>query len=265
MRVVLALTLVVCLPAVSPAGDALARLAPAYSASSLVNSASNEPGATAPNTIVSLYGAELAWGTRALDGGDLQGFLLPLVLPGTGVRVAVNSIAAHIYFVSPRQINLLIPSSLKAGPAVLQLTLDGQTGPVILFTLSAAAPALYLQGERVAIAASLAGALYTPQSPARPGDWVILYATGLGATKPPAGYGEIARGAAPLAQMGDFRILLNGMPVEASRIAYAGLAPGFAGLYQVNLWLPDGTPPDPEIRIMASSVASPPGVTLPVR
>jgi len=264
MKLTLAATLIVCLPASSPTGKAPLRLAPAYSASSLVNSASNEPGPIAPNTIVSLYGTELAWGTRALDGGDLQGSSLPLVLPGSGVRIAVNSIGAHIYFVSTRQINLLIPSSLKEGAAMLQLTLDGRAGPIIRFPLAAAAPALYLQADKIAIATSPSGSLYTLQSPASPGDWVILYATGLGLTKPAAAYGEISRRAAPLAQTDDFHVLLNGASLEAARVGYVGLAPGFAGLYQINLHLPDATAPNPEIRIVMSSATSPASVILPV-
>jgi uncharacterized protein (TIGR03437 family) len=246
------------------AEDPQPRYAPAYSASSLVNSASNQPGPLAPNTIASLYGTELSFSTRALEATDVRNGQIPTLLPTTGVRVLVNSIAAQIYFVSPRQVNLLIPSIIATGPAELQLIVDGRAGPAVRFTVSEAAPSLYMQSEELAIAASVTGSVYTRQTPARPGDWVILYATGLGATKPSPGYGEIARAAAPLANMGEFQVLLDAKPVERGRVAYAGLAPGFAGLYQINLQLPEDVGADPEIRIQSAGVPSPTGVRLPV-
>jgi uncharacterized protein (TIGR03437 family) len=240
------------------------RAAPAYSSDSLVNSASNEPGPVAPNTIVSLYGTDLAYVTRAIQNSDIRGGLLPTVLPGTGVRVLVNNLSAHIYFVSPRQVNLLIPSNLIAGPAELQLRINGLVGPAIRFTLSETAPGLFLQQNHLAIATRLDGMLYTLEKPARPGDWVILYATGLGRTVPAADPGSLARDAARLKAFSRFGVLLDGIPVEPARIGYAGLAPGYAGLYQVNLLLPEDTGSAPEIRLVAEEATSPAGVKLPV-
>jgi uncharacterized protein (TIGR03437 family) len=264
MRATIALIVVVWLSASTPAEEPRYRLAPAYSASTLVNSASNQPGPLAPNTIATLYGTELAFVTRALQGEDIRNGALPTILPGTGVRLLVNSLAAQIYFVSPRQVNLLIPAILKPGPAELQLVQDGRAGPLVRFTLSEAAPSLYLQSENLAIAVSPEGALYSRPKPARPGDWIVLYCTGLGPVRPAAGYGDLAVSATPLVKLQEFGVLLNDFPIDPSRIAYAGLSPGFAGLYQINLQLPRDAPADPEIRIVTGSVVSPPGVRLPV-
>jgi uncharacterized protein (TIGR03437 family) len=186
------------------------------------------------------------------------------VLPGTGVRVLVNNLSAHIYFVSPRQVNLLIPSNLIAGPAELQLLINGLAGPAIRFVLTEAAPCLYLQQPELAIAVSPEGRLYTWENPARPGDWVILYATGLGRTIPTGLPGELARTAAPLALPEQFTVLLDDVPVDPARIGYVGLAPGFAGLYQVNLRLPEEITGSTEIRLLVGQSASPIGVRLPV-
>jgi uncharacterized protein (TIGR03437 family) len=218
----------------------------------------------APNTIVSLYGTGLSFDTRALEGADIRNGVLPTILPGTGVRLAINSLAAHMYYVSPRQVNLLIPAILKPGPAELQLTVDGRAGPVIRFTLAEAAPSLFLQSDNLAIAVSPAGVLYTGQSKAGAGDWVTLYATGLGPVTPAAGYGELAPGAAPLVKPAAFRLLLNGLALDPARVGYAGLAPGFAGLYQINIQLPEDAGADPEIRIGIGEILSPAGVRLPV-
>jgi uncharacterized protein (TIGR03437 family) len=240
------------------------RFGPAYSSASLVNSASSQPGPIAPNTIVSLYGTGLAWDTRAVQASDIRDGFMPTVLPGTGVRVLVNGISAHLYYVSPRQVNLLIPANLIPGRAELRLLIDGIAGPAIRFELSDAAPGLFLQGENLAAGVSATGTLYTRDRPASPGDWIVLFGTGLGRTIPPASPGEIPRTAAPLADMDRFAVLLDSVPLERRHIGYAGLAPGFAGLYQVNLRLPDSVAAGAEIRLVANQIASPPSVRLPV-
>jgi len=59
--------------------------------------------------------------------------------------------------------------------------------------------------------------------------------------------------ASPLADLANFQVLLNGTPVNPQLILYAGDAPGFAGLFQINLELPADSPPNPEIQIGFSS------------
>src|SRR5438132_9456815 len=92
------------------------REAPSYSGASIVNAADNQPGPLAPNAIATLYGTGLAYITKAISPQDIRGGLLPTILPGTGVRVLVGNLPANIYFVSPTQINFLVPSSLLSGP-----------------------------------------------------------------------------------------------------------------------------------------------------
>ena len=94
---------------------------------------------------------------------------------------------------------------------------------------------------------------------------MILYATGLGETLPPAVYSTVAPAAAPLKDMLHFQLVLDGTPADPGLVLYAGAAPGFAGLYQINCQLPNSAGPNPEIRISASGQLSKPGVTLPVR
>jgi len=53
--------------------------------------------------------------------------------------------------------------------------------------------------------------------------------------------------------------------VDPARVFYAGLAPGYAGLYQINVVLPEDLPSDPEIRVSVGSQSSPGGLKLPVR
>jgi uncharacterized protein (TIGR03437 family) len=60
-------------------------------------------------------------------------------------------------------------------------------------------------------------------------------------------------------------VVLGGVPVEPGRIAYVGVMPGYAGLYQINLKLPENVESDPEIRIGLAGQISRTGLRLPVR
>ncbi|MCX6638509.1 MAG: hypothetical protein NT090_25930 [Acidobacteria bacterium] len=240
------------------------RQAPSYSAASIVNAATNLPGPLAPNAIATVYGTGLSFVTRAVSAEDIRGGVLPILLVGTGVRVSIGEVPAHIYYVSPTQVNLLIPSTLVPGPAELQLTVDGRAGPAVRIQLSAAAPALFSWSERWIVACRPDGSRVSQEQPARPGDLVILYATGLGRTIPNPHSGELPAQAAVLERLSEFQVLLDGAPVGPDRIAYAGVAPGFAGLYQINLRLPDTLPPNPDVRLRLGDEISPAGGAIPV-
>ncbi len=238
--------------------------APIYSSDSLVNSADNQSGWLAPNAIATLYGRNLAYGTKTLSSDDIRAGVLPTVLPNTGVRVLVNGLPANPYYVSPTQINFLIPPNLLPGLSTLQLVIDGLAGPQISVALAAAAPALFQLDRQNVIVTRPDGSLITPAAPAKPGDVVVLYATGLGPAVPPVGYGELPRSGATLQMLSDFHVMLDGNAVDPSAIAYAGIAPGFAGLYQINLILPSSTSSNPEIRIGIGDANSKVGLHIPV-
>jgi uncharacterized protein (TIGR03437 family) len=236
--------------------------APIYSADSLTNSADNHSGWLAPNTIATLYGKFLAYATVTLTSADIRSGVLPTVLPSTGVRILVNGLPGNPYYVSPTQVNFLIPPNLLPGPATVQLVIDGLAGPPVAVTLGASAPALYQLDQQTIIATHVDGSLITPAASAKPGDVIVLYATGLGQFVPPVGYGELPVAAAPIKMLSDFKVLLDGNAVDPSAITYAGAAPGFAGLYQINLILPSSTGPNPEIRIAIADAMSIAGLHL---
>jgi uncharacterized protein (TIGR03437 family) len=180
-----------------------------------------------------------------------------------------------MYYVSPNQVNVLIPSLLIPGPVTVQLENRSLYGPAVQITLAAAAPALFEADATTVIATHGNGPLVTAESPAAPGEVVVLYATGLGETAPAAISGLLPEMASPLADLADFQVLLNGTAVDPQLIQYAGDAPGFAGLFQINLQLPANTPPNPEIQIGFAGGAgtggnpggtmSPPQLILPVQ
>jgi uncharacterized protein (TIGR03437 family) len=93
---------------------------------------------------------------------------------------------------------------------------------------------------------------------------VVLYATGLGPTAPAAVPNRLPEGLAPLAQRGEFEVWLNGARTDPGRLLYAGATPGYAGLFQINLRLPEDAPQNPYIRIGRPGQMSPEGITLPL-
>jgi len=260
MRALLALLVALFLAAALAQAEA-----PLYSAASIVNSADNQSGTLAPNTLGTIYGKNLAYGTRALSASDVQTGFLPTVFPGTGVHVIVSGLLANLIYVSPTQINFLVPANLIPGPVTLTVVVDAWAGPQIPIQLSTASPALFQLDQQNAVATRADGSLVTPAAPAAPGDVIVLYATGLGQTAPPVVYSLIPKTAAALTQMASFSVQLDGVPVDPSAIAYAGVAPGYGGLYQINLILPASVGPNPQIAIGFPDSLSPSGVTIPVQ
>src|SRR5258706_163815 len=208
--------------------------APFYTADSIANSAANVTGLFAPDTFVTIYGVNLANNIVAISEDDIHGGILPTVLIGSGVRVLINQISANLYYVSPTQVNFLIPTFLSPGPAGVQLTIDGRPGPPITIMLEVTAPSLFQLDARTVLATHSSGAVVTGDAPARGGEIITLWATGLGPTVPPAVSNQIPKSAAPLQNTGDFRVMLNGAAAPPENLRYAGVAPGFAGLFQIN-------------------------------
>jgi len=244
-------------------------LAPCYVASSITNAASNIVGAFAPNTFLSIYGTNLSYSTRGIAPQDIRDGRLPISLGGVSVRIGPSM--APVYYVSPTQVNVLIPSDLLPGWHELRMLREGWSGPGIQIKLSDAAPALFQISPEYAVATHADYEVITEDSPARPGETVILYATGLGRNAldtPTSNFfdaQEIPNQAVWIQRMDEFHLWLDGAAADRWRLAYVGLAPGFAGLYQINLILPESAGVDPEIRISLGDQISPEGLRLLVR
>ena len=239
---------------------------PTYSASTLVNSADGLPGALASNTIATVYGHNLSTTTATLTAADLSASgTMPTRLPGSDTRVFVGSMEATPYYISPTQINFLVPPGFLSGTTTFSVVSQNRAGPLLTLVLLNTAPALFLLDAQTVVATHTDGSVVTATKPARPGEIAILYATGLGETSPPVEPGQIPTAAAPLVNGSDFQVLLDGQPVPREDVLYAGVAPFFAGLYQINLRLPAGTGLNPEIRIGCGGQISPAQIHLTVQ
>jgi uncharacterized protein (TIGR03437 family) len=132
-----------------------------------------------------------------------------------------------------------------------------------------AAPALFPSPSNFALAQDYNAqyALVAAATPAQPGDLIVLYATGLGATQPLPLTGEIPQfgGLIQPSALSSFQVLLNGQGLDPKTVAYAGLTPGFAGLYQVNFYLPGNCPPNPQIQLAVGPQISAAGILLAVQ
>jgi len=104
--------------------------------------------------------------------------------------------------------------------------------------------------------------LITPGSPALAGETVVVYACGLGRTLPNPAPGVIPQSAALIQRLSDLKVYLGGTAVDPASILYAGLTPGSAGLYQIDLILPASLGTDPEIRVAIADQSSPAGLKL---
>ena len=92
--------------------------APSFTPAGIVNSASFEPGMS-PGSFFTIFGENLAPAIQTWEG-SIQGTSLPSRLGG--VSVTVGGRPAYLVYVSPRQLNVLLPTDGATGPAEVQVT-----------------------------------------------------------------------------------------------------------------------------------------------
>lgn len=244
------------------AGAAWAQ-APAYTTDGIVNSSNYAPGPFAPNSVLSIFGSNLSWYTYALEAGDIAANVLPIELQG--VEVYVDDWPSPMLYVSATQINFIVPGNEIAGDITVRVVREGVSGPEVTVTLADAAPALFDVGTGYAIATHADGTLLTDASPAQPGETVVVYATGLGATEPNPSPGEIPQTAAPIQLLTSLTVTLDATALPSFRIKYAGATPDSVGLYQINIELPPDVGTDPGIQVAVGAQSCPAGLQLAVQ
>jgi uncharacterized protein (TIGR03437 family) len=232
-------------------------LAPSYSTASIANAATDLPSGFAPNSIISIYGSNLSYATSSVTA---QSAVLPITVGG--VTVYIGQTFGYIFYVSPRQINVLIPYNLSPGPTSVTVVREGTVGPTIPIVLTATAPSLFQITPNTILATHADNSLVTSSAPAAAGETIIIYAIGLGTTNPDQIDGFIPVRAAKVSNFANLNVLLNGTAVPPSNIQYAGITPGCAGLYQINLLLPQSLPSNPELRVQIGPNISPPSMIL---
>ena len=221
--------------------------APAITAIQVLNGGSFQTG-IAPNTWVSIKAANLASTTRGWLDEDFVNGALPTELDG--VSATINGKPAYIAYVSPTQINLLIPAGTATGAAQVQIVNNGLSSGMVAVQVQAVAPAFFTSDGTHSAATHADGSLIGPAStstpgatPAKPGETIILYGTGFGQTNPAIPDGMLVTKALPLVTLPT--ITIGG---TSANVAFAGLVA--AGLYQINVVVPRGTA-DGDIPVVA--------------
>jgi uncharacterized protein (TIGR03437 family) len=157
-------------------------------------------------------------------------------------QVLLNDRPLSLYFVSPGQINYFVPNDVATeGSAELQVVRKS-TGEILAagtVGLARVSPALFIQGayEQGQIAAiNQDGTVNAPGSEVAKGQFITLYATGLGTVSSAPDDGVPPSGPTPASE--SVRVLINTDFVPDENIQYFGLAPGFVGVYQINVKVP---------------------------
>lgn len=204
----------------------------------------------APGSWVEIYGTNLATGTQGWTGADFTGGVnAPTSLGGTSVAIAGK--AAFIDYVSPGQVNALLPSDTPTG--VQQIVLATTGGASVPFNITInpvaagllASPEFKIGGVQYAVAFFADNSFVLPTGavsgltsrPAKSGDIIVLYGVGFGPVSPDIPAGQLAGVATTLAS--DFHIFIGG---QEAQVQYDGLAPSYTGLYQFNIVVPSGIP-----------------------
>lgn len=197
-------------------------------------------------SLVSIFGTDLA-------GSLAVGSSIPLSNALGDVSVTFNGIPAPLLFVSQGQINAQLPWNVLAGGAT-----SGTASVVVKrgntssqpknVTVGSVSPGIFSVNFGVgnAIAINLDGTLAAPAGslppltthPARPGDTVIILATGLGAVDGPIENG-VNSGATLRNTVNRPTVVVGGRDVQP---AFSGLAPEFVGVNQLNVVIPADAP-----------------------
>jgi len=208
----------------------------------VVDGASFAPGAPlAPGGIISVFGASLATATAAATR-------LPLDTVLGNASLNIGGRDAPLFYSSNGQINAQLPFDLEPNSrpsVVLKTRRQGATQDTYAvpetITVAAVQPTIFTtnqQGTGQGAILDMNNKLVDASAPARAGDVVQVFCTGLGATQPAVASGAPAPATPPLAQViAPVTATVGGKPAA---VQFAGLAPNFAGLYQVNVQIPDG-------------------------
>lgn len=222
-------------PAVQAGG-----IGPLYSSSSTLQ----------PGSWVSIYGVNLA-SRVAVWNGDFPTKL-------ADVTVTINGKLAYLWFVSPGQINLQVPDDTATGPVTVVITNAAGTVTATV-NMAAASPSLSLLGDGQHLAGVIAtpdgkgtygggsydlvgptGAFAFSTRPVHAGETLVLYGVGFGPTNPKVPSGKPFSGSAPT--VSPATVTIGGV---AARVLYSGMTG--AGLYQINLIVPDAGSGDKQV------------------
>lgn len=183
----------------------------------------------APGTVTQAYGTNLAAASSSPAN-------VPLPTSFNGVQVLMGGLSAPIYYVSQTQLTVQVPSELAA-PAEYQALISANGGYTLPqpMDLVPVAPGVVAFPDGSLVAQHADYSLVSSTSPAKPGEALVIYLVGMGATTVGVPSGA-ASPADPLAVVSNnATVTIDGQPAAT---VFTGLTPGGVGLYQINLTVP---------------------------
>lgn len=203
--------------------------------------------AVTTGTWMEIYGENLAATSDEWGGSNFNGVNAPTSLDGTSVTVGGQ--AAFVYYISPGQIDALVPGGLGTGPQPVTVTTANGTSAALWVSVNPtepgllAPPSFVVNGNQYLAALFSDGATFVlpPGSiagvtsrEAQPGETITTYGIGFGSVTPDIAPGQIEEVANSLDA--PFQVMFGSTPATLS---YFGLAPSFVGLYQFNIVVPN--------------------------
>jgi len=210
------------------AGSASTTIAPG----GVVNAATSASSPVSPGSLVSIYGTNLSGAT-----GSATSTPLPTSL--NGVTVTVNGATVPLVYVSPTQINVQLPYETATGTA--GATVNSGCGPsaAVSFPVAVAAPYIFASAGGDAVVQNQDFSINSASNAASVGSIVTVYLIGIGPLD-----NQVATGAAAPTD----RLVQARLPYKAliggfdTSVKFLGLTPGFVGLAQANLEIPNLSP-----------------------
>lgn len=206
----------------------------------------------APGSIISIFGAGFVEEETAAGQ-------LPLARELGGVSVTIGRETAPLFYVGPGQINAQVPFSAVPGSTVtVVVKAQGKLSAPQEFLIASVQPNIFEQ-DGTALATDQQSRRISAENPARLGQPLQIFATGLGLVDQPPGNGSASPASSRV--LSPVRVKIGG--VEAP-VSYQGLAPGFVGLYQINVFLPGIVRPGDEVTVVLEQNGIPGNASFPV-
>jgi len=202
----------------------------------VINAASFAPPGNpiAPGQFVALFGTGLAAANQTAKP--------PYPTSLGGVSVLINGKNAPLYFVSPGQINALVPFATTGPTATIVVQNNSANSNTVTVPVAATSPGVYSLDQSGYGSGAILHADYSlvnDASPALPGETVLIYLTGMGTTNPSVADGTAGNAGTLYNTVSPVAVYVGG---KTGNVMFSGLAPGFPGLYQINVTLPSLLP-----------------------
>ncbi len=209
----------------------------------------------APGNVGQVFGTNMASVTQAPG-------VVPLLNQFNGTFMLIGATQVPLYFVSPGQLDIQVPAELVANQQYTAIvSANGALSLPEMLNIVPVQPGMAANPDGTVIAQHAVDfSLVTAAHPSAPGEPLIIYLAGLGATNP-----SVATGTPTPIQLVPCvvqpTVSVDGQPAA---IAYAGLTPGGVGLYQINFTVPSNARAGNLSLVVMQSGLSSNTTTLPV-